>query len=218
MRAKPEDQEFPKLDLHVHTLYSKDGSMSPREAVKAARRAGLQGLAITDHNSVGALRHLPRCPDILVVPGIEVSSSDGHILGLDVTEEIPGKLSAEETMEKIRDAGGIGVVAHPYSLGKSSVRGGLIPLIRPDALEVVNSSSFPFFISTRLSRERARSLGLPVTGGSDAHLPNTVGLAYTVVYGNPESADDLIEAVREGRCEAYGRSRGLLYWVRKWTM
>ena len=94
-----------KIDLHVHTCYSRDSSITLKEVVAYSKKRGLDGVAITDHNTIkGALKLKTR--EILVVPGIEISTLNGHLLGLNVTTQIPAKLDIEETIHRIHEAGG----------------------------------------------------------------------------------------------------------------
>lgn len=203
-----------RIDLHVHTTYSPDAFMSPKEAVEAAKKIGLDGIAITDHNSIKAHQHTHHFRGTLVIPGIEVSSNEGHILGLNVSEVIPPRLSAAETIEKIRGAGGIAIAPHPY-LKRGSVGSGAIARLNFDAIETVNSSTFPFFLATKLSSRLASRLGLPVTGGSDSHFTATLGLAYTLVDVSSTSIDDILDAIRRGRSKAFGRPRRVVDRLRK---
>ncbi|HID90835.1 TPA: PHP domain-containing protein [Candidatus Bathyarchaeota archaeon] len=199
-----------KLDLHVHTVYSYDGFLTPRELVSTARRIGLDGVAITDHDSVEAHRRIRQDKGIVIIPGIEVSSAGGHILGLNVSCDIPPGLSAEETIERIHDAGGIAIASHPNSpffFWKDSFMGKRIARLKFDAVEVVNSAIFPFYALTRLNRRLARALNLPTTGGSDSHFASTVGRAYTIVEAHSSDIDDLIQAILSNKSTAFGLPR-----------
>ena len=103
-----------KLDLHIHSMYSEDGIGSPKEIIKSLKKKGLQGMAITDHNNIeGSIESLKIAPkDFIVIPGIEISTSDGHILALNIKKKIPRKLSIEETVDIIIDEGGIPIIPH----------------------------------------------------------------------------------------------------------
>jgi len=196
-----------KIDLHVHTCYSTDAFTTLEEAVFYAKRQGLDGVAITDHNTIeGALRIKKRkTEDFVIVPGIEASTTKGHMLGLNITKAIPEGLEPSETAEIIREAGGIAVAAHPSTLIKSSLGSHAFQKgIRLDAIEVVNSASFPFFLSTYLNRRIATRLGLPQTGGSDSHIPETIGLAYTVIDADPD-IEEIIRSIKKGLTTACGK-------------
>ena len=104
------------LDLHNHTRYSPDSRVSPADLVAAAKRIGLGGLAITDHNAVGGVKEAQEAAGeaFLVIPGIEVSTASGHVLGYGVREVVPRDLSVAESVERIVALGGVAVAAHPF--------------------------------------------------------------------------------------------------------
>jgi len=191
-----------KIDLHVHTCYSRDSSITLKQVVAYAKKRGLDGVAITDHNTVqGALKL--KTHDIIVVPGIEVSTLNGHLLGLNVTVPIPAKLGIEETIYLIHEAGGIAVAPHPATFYKSPPSRRVSSY---DAVEVMNGSSIPFPVFTFLSKRFADGLGLPQTGGSDSHYAPEIGAAYTVVDADPE-VDEIVCAIKKG--DAYPMGKGI---------
>jgi predicted metal-dependent phosphoesterase TrpH len=189
-----------KIDLHVHTCYSSDSSITLKQLVSFAKKRGLDGVAVTDHNTVeGALKLKTR--DILVVPGIEVSTSNGHLLGINVTTPIPAKLGIEETIRLIHEAGGIAVAPHPTAFYKSPPSRRVSSY---DAVEVMNASSVPFSVLTHYSRKFAEGLGLPQTGGSDSHYAPEIGSAYTVVEADA-AVDEIVSAIKKGNVYPMGR-------------
>jgi len=200
-----------KIDLHVHTCYSKDCATTLDEVVLHAKNKGLDGVAITDHDTIeGALELMKNRTNLIIIPGIEVSTKQGHILGLDVTAPIPPQLGAMETIEQIHRAGGIAIAAHPATVFKNGIVGmgfnRRVSAYGFDAIEVVNSSCFPFWLNG-LSRRLAVRTGLPQTAGSDSHLPETIGLAYTLienVEADPRSID-VILAIKKGMTVPYGK-------------
>jgi hypothetical protein len=190
-----------KIDLHVHTCYSSDGITTPREVVVYAKRRGLDGVAITDHDTVeGALKLLGKT-DLIIIPGIEISSLGGHVVALNVTELIPPNLTISETIRRIHKAGGIAVAAHPFALDKDLRLKNRTPDF--DAIEVINSAAFPFFISTHLSRKLAICLDLPQTAGSDAHYGPEIGFAYTIIDANPQ-VEEIVYSIKNGATVPFG--------------
>jgi predicted metal-dependent phosphoesterase TrpH len=208
--------------MHVHTCYSKDGLTTPRDLVNQLRIIGLNGAAITDHDTVeGAEKMLNNCDDdLLIIPGIETSTKRGHILGINITTPIPKGLSVEEAIEKIHEAGGIAIAAHPQAPFKDSL--GLNPKIISlglDAIEVVNSSLFPFLPLTCLSKKFADRYHIPQTAGSDSHIPETIGLAYTLIENDGASVDDIVEAIRKGLTIPIGKGVPLTLKIKKiWSL
>jgi predicted metal-dependent phosphoesterase TrpH len=188
-----------KIDLHVHTCYSTDSSITLKDAVKYAKKCGLDGIAVTDHNTVEGAKKL-KTKDIIIVPGIEISTLNGHLLGLNVTTQIPARLPMEESIRLVRDAGGIAVAPHPTAFYKSPPSRKVSSY---DAVEVMNASSVPFSILTHYSRKFARRLGLPETGGSDSHYAPEIGSAYTVVDSGCD-VDEIVSAIKKGATVAVG--------------
>lgn len=193
-----------KIDLHVHTIYSADGKTTLNEVVQYAQKRGLDGVAITDHDTIQGARKLVQQERLVIIPGIEVSSRQGHVLGLNIDQPIPPRLDITETAEKIRQLGGIAVIAHPSTVIKTGLGIKITSSSDIDAVEVINSSSFPFALSTYLARRLAKRLGLPQTAGSDAHYPKEIGSAFTCVEAN-SNPDDIIEAIRKDKTKPFGK-------------
>lgn len=198
--------------MHVHTCYSGDSLTTPSELIAQLKRKGLDGAVITDHDTVlGAIKTVEfnRSGDgkLIIIPGIEVSTRGGHILGVNLTEPIPKGLSVKETVELIHEAGGIAIAAHPQTLFKDGI--GLSPKILDlglDGLEVINSSLFPFKPLTKMCRKFAERYNMPQTAGSDSHIPEAVGLSYTIVDVNEVNVDAIIEAIKRGLTIPFGRA------------
>jgi predicted metal-dependent phosphoesterase TrpH len=183
-----------KIDLHVHTCYSHDAVTTLKEVITYSKKRGLDGVAITDHDTLlGALKLLQK-NEILVIPGIEITTMNGHIIALNITKTIPPKLDLSETVQRIHEAGGIAVAAHPTSVYKSTFNQ---QVTFCDAIEVINSAAVPFSFSTYLSRKLANRLKLPQTGGSDAHYAPEIGAAYTIIEADPD-IDEIIQAIKRG--------------------
>ena len=190
-----------KADLHVHSMYSCDSIVTPEKLVFYARKRGLTAVAITDHDQVEGARRIARETSFLIIPGTEVSSSDGHVVGLCVREAIPKGLSADETVDLIHKAGGIAVACHPYALFKGSV--GKYVTRNFDAVETINASSFPFKTATKSADLLANHFNLPKVAGTDAHIPQSIGSAYTLFDVEPE-VEAILEAILKGRCQPMG--------------
>jgi predicted metal-dependent phosphoesterase TrpH len=196
-----------KADLHVHTIYSKDSVITPKELVFYSKKRGLTAVAITDHNHIEGALKIAKETDFPIIPGIEVSSLNGHIVGLNVCERVPKGLSVEETVDHIHKAGGIAIACHPYALFKGSI--GKHVSANFDAIEVINASSFPFGRTTRKSKQLAKRLSLPQVAGTDAHYGPVIGQAYTIIESEAD-VDAVVEAVQKGRCQPAGSPISLL--------
>jgi len=191
-----------KADLHVHTIYSHDSLITPKDLVFYARKRGLTAVAITDHNTIEGALKIAKEIDLLIIPGIEVSSRNGHIIGLNLQETVPKGLSSDETIDKIHDAGGIAVACHPFALFKGSL--GKHANANFDAIETINSSAFLFNRSTKRAQEIADRFGISRVAGSDAHYGPAVGYAYTVIDAEPQ-VGAISKAVLKGLCQPFGK-------------
>ncbi|MGB9960184.1 MAG: CehA/McbA family metallohydrolase [Candidatus Bathyarchaeales archaeon] len=192
-----------KIDLHIHTCYSYDGLITPKELVFYARKHGLDGVAITDHNRIDGALKIAKETDFLIIPSIEISSRSGHIVGLNLTEPVPRDLSVEETIDRIHELGGLAVACHPRAFLKSSLKGNVSQKF--DAVEVINASAFPFKRSVKQAQKIASSLELAQVAGSDAHYAPEIGFAYTIVEAEPD-IEEIVKAIDKGLCQPFGKA------------
>jgi hypothetical protein len=195
--------------MHVHTCYSHDGVETPERLVERAREIGLDGLAITDHNTqdgVGEAMDAGRDQGLVIIPGIEVSCREGHILLYGSGDfGVRAGMGAGDVLKTLRESypGCICAPAHPFDLHRSGM--GWACLKHPfDAVETVNGHSpLPREVLLPL----ARRLGAGEVGGSDTHFLRGLGSGTTVVR---PGSDLLAEIRRAGRAEGYFDLRSLL--------
>lgn len=196
-----------RFDLHVHSLFSKDSNASHDDILEYASRNGLDGFAICDHDSIEggiecAKRAQELCSNQIVIPGVEISSSNGHILVLGVKERIEPGLSPEETIKKAREQGAVVVIPHPFKITSHGI--GYLDGLDIDAVEVLNSRCMTHGPNDK-ARKAAEELGLPQVGGSDAHEAQMVGRTYTEIDISERSVEAVLDAIRAGRTSAGGR-------------
>ena len=192
-----------KIDLHVHTCYSIDAGTTLEEVIAHSKKRGLDGVAITDHDTLKGALKLTNQEELLVIPGIEITTLDGHVLALNVHEEILPEMTLLETVRRIHELGGISVAAHPKAI-HCRIKQQITSSLGFDAIEVINSSAFPFFFSTYQGRKVALRLGLPQVAGSDAHYPSEIGFAYTLVDADSE-VDEIVHAIKNGAAVPCGK-------------
>jgi len=201
-----------KLDLHIHSQYSEDGTGTIKEIIKTLQKKELNGMAITDHNTVeGGLKALKMAPkDFVVIPGIEISTADGHIIGLDVKKNIPRNKSIGETVELILDQGGIPIVPHVFR-NMSGIKLANLKKIskKIPAIEVFNACSVPQTnLKTGKLAEKYRFGGV---GGSDSHHPGYVGYAYTTINSNELNVESIISEINKKKTWGEGTTIPLDY-------
>lgn len=191
------------VDLHVHTAASLDGLSSLEELTAAAKAAGLDALAITDHN---LCTPVPReLNGVLLIPGCEVSTRQGHITGLFLDAPLDltalrkdGLPDGGAAVEEIHRRGGVAVLAHPCQSPGAAPEGFSF---RPDEVEGANARAA---LKVKDANEKAAALaqswGLPAVGGSDAHSFREVGNAFTQVEAPALTLPELKAAVLAGHC------------------
>ena len=187
------------VEFHCHTDASKDSLTKPRELVETCRRKGIDRVIVTDHNSVAGARAAHALDPELVIVGEEIMTTKGEILATFVTEEIPAKLSPQETIQRLRAQGAFISVSHPFDQFRS---GGwrepdlleILPLV--DAIEVYNSRCmFPSF--NRKARQFAEMHNNAGTVGSDAHVAFELGRSLLLL--DPfEGPEEMRKVIRNG--------------------
>jgi predicted metal-dependent phosphoesterase TrpH len=196
-------------DLHIHTIYSYDGTASVPAVLAQAKQVGLDVIAITDHDEVkGALKAFELAPQfgIEVIPGIEITTAEGDLLALFVTEKITPGLSLIETILKVGEAGGICIAPHPMARGA-----GMKSLSGPSIIRALDHPrtsrilmGIETYNATALDRESnllAQKLWAECpesaqVGNSDAHILRAIGTGATEFLGH--TAADLLDALWVG--------------------
>ncbi|MFP4546338.1 MAG: PHP-associated domain-containing protein, partial [Methanomassiliicoccales archaeon] len=205
-----------RADVHIHTKHSGIGRLGflrfpesvsdPQDVVKNAHSMGLSVICITDHNAIsGALearRYAEDYPGLEVVVGEEISTSEGEVIGLFLEEFIPPGMSAEETIIRIREQGGLVIAPHPFSLHCPAL-GDRIDHLDIDAIEVLNAGHIDGFANTKAAQWGSSGRWAQV-GGSDSHTLSTLADAYTLFEG--KTAEDLRRSILEKSTHVKGGS------------
>jgi predicted metal-dependent phosphoesterase TrpH len=159
-------------------------------------------VAITDHDYLEGAFKIAHEADLLVIPGIEIASAEGHIVALGIRNPVPSRLSVEESVDKIHAAEGVAIACHPTGFFKGGL--GKHVSSKFDAVEVINSSAIPFGYSVRQNERIASRLDKPRVAGSDAHYGPEIGYAYTLIDCKLD-ASAAVDAIRKGLCRPFGR-------------
>ncbi len=204
-----------KLDLHVHTIYSKDSTISPQDLIRHALKKNLDGLAICDHGTLDAWKLLKRnfnSDDFYLIPGMEIETDRGEILALFIHDEIKTTNNFFfEIVDKIKQDGGLIVIPHPFDflranrlkidqLGDESLLGCI------DGIEIMNSRII-FRQCIEKARDFNRKFHFFETGGSDAHTMNEIGNGFTLLKKELISDE---EDIKKALFSRQSRSAGVL--------
>ncbi len=209
-------------DLHVHSNYSWDGHNKIEEIITVAIKKGLKVLAITDHDDNRSHKEIKelqkKYPQILLIPGIEFTAKEGHIIGLGEMDTLPKKTPGEKVIEHIHKNNGLAILVHPFDIFRSGV-GKIGFNWEIDAVEAINASTL-FSIINRKAAKEGKKRGLPLLGSSDAHRDIEVGFARTMITLNKLTIEEIFNAIKQKRTEPIGKRIGILrkttrYFLRK---
>lgn len=163
-------------DFHLHTHYSFDTRTSLKEIIKKCEEKGINCVAVCDHDTIEGALELKRIAPFKVIVGSEISSKDGHIIGLFLNKQIKHNQSAKDTIEQIHSQGGLAIAPHPFSsLAGASLQESFIKHAHLfDAVEVANSNNL-LRLDDKKAFNFAKENNLLMIGGSDSHLPSGIG-------------------------------------------
>jgi predicted metal-dependent phosphoesterase TrpH len=210
-----------KVELHCHSHHSRgtkitfEGLDSPRDIVRHAKRIGLGAVALTDHDKSDGWREASRearRKGIVFVPGIEIDTQSGHVLGLGLNEYIEGGMPVDETVESIHEQGGIAVAAHPFDIRSCGIKH---EINKVDAVEVFNALSLDR-ISNVFTEKKARESGIPMVSGSDAHTLDMLGTAS--IDADFYDMNSLLKGIAKGKVsftKNYVPLKSIINWSRK---
>ena len=202
-----------KFDMHMHSIYSKhkiiglDSYSKPEDIVKTAISRGLDGVAVTDHNCVkGSLETKKAARKIgknfIVITASEIRTPNGDVLAYGIQEDINGKIGFMETIDKIRQQGGIAVVAHPFTKAfgfLTKTRWQVDDLKHFDGIEVFNAGVRK---GNQTALEVAKKFGKGMSAGSDAHTLRAIGYAG-IECENP------LKDIKSGNVKIWGRNKSV---------
>lgn len=204
-----------RIDFQIHTNHSPScGWMRPEAVIDRAKSIGLDGVALTDHNTMSAIdqAHGASSDDLLIIPGEEIDTPQGQLIGLFISEPIDPWQSPGAVIEEIHDQGGIVYAPHPFDALRDGFSGITELVEELDAIEVLNSRCIRSRYNKR-AEEFATTYGLPKIAGSDAHFAHEIGNAYTRVRIEDENTEVLPlvkAAILDGRVSPEGGTGSLI--------
>lgn len=189
------------VDLHVHTNASVDSSINPKLLVDSLySHPIIKGVAVTDHNTVEGCKQVRKLAaaynDLLIIPGVEVTTREGDLILLGIEEKPAAMLPLESVVDFAKERAALIVIPHPYRV---SGIGDAAEKIAADAVETMNPWASPE--QNKLAEQLAKARGLPGVAGSDAHEPASLWTAFTEVDAEPNVAD-VLKAIRNGYVRA----------------
>jgi predicted metal-dependent phosphoesterase TrpH len=190
-----------KYDLHSHSKYSSDGILDPKKIIKVAIKKGLDGIAVTDHNTIkgGLEAKQYETDDFKVIVGSEVMTTKGEVIGLFLSEEIKSK-DFYDAIDEIKTQNGIVVIPHPFDEWRYASFPDKEDVKYIDNIEIFNSRCVKKKYNDNASKF-AKKYKLGVTGGSDAHFANEIGHAGIIV-----ETDDIYEAILKNKLQVFGKT------------
>ncbi|CAD6491302.1 MAG: PHP domain protein [Candidatus Argoarchaeum ethanivorans] len=195
-----------KYDLHIHSKYSSDGILEPKEIIKTAIKKGLNGIAITDHNTIkgGLEAKKYENEDFKVIIGSEIMTERGEIIGLFLEEEVKSN-DVQEVVSEIKEQNGIVVIPHPFDeLRHSAFHPAEEDAKFIDCIEGFNSRCVHQKYNEK-AVEFGTKHGLVTTAGSDAHFANEIGNAGIIT-----ETDDVREALMKNDINIFGKRSSLV--------
>ena len=175
--------------------------------VAAAREKGLHGFAITDHNTCEAVTYFlekgfiredgSAVDNFLIIPGVEVTTAEGHLLCIGATLPYLKGRPAREVCDLIHERGGLAIPPHPYDLFRAGIRFSTLEKLPVDAIEVFNAAT-TLRRYNRYAFKYAQLRGLPMTAASDAHHEAAIGTAYTILNTDELSVRSVLSQIVKG--------------------
>lgn len=190
-----------KYDLHIHSKYSYDGFLNPEKIVKVARKRGLSGIAVTDHDTIkgGLETKKYENEDFEVIIGSEVSTYKGEVIGLYLYEEIKSN-HFHEVIDEIKSQDGIVVVPHPFDvMRRSTFNIEKKDINKINSIEIFNSRCVHNKYNQKAA-EFAKINRLGITGGSDAHFANEIGNAGIII-----EAENVRKSILKNNLNVFGK-------------
>ena len=190
-----------ELDLHVHSRYSFDSISNPEKILKIARKKGLDGIAITDHNTIkgGIIASQVNIKDFFTIIGSEIGTEAGDIIGLFLNEEIKSR-TLLEVIDEIKAQDGIAVLAHPFRRA-NEINDGVIKRI--DVIEAFNARNKKS--ANIMAKNLALKHNLPMIAGSDAHFYFEIGRARTIINADDHEISNIKRSILTNNTKLSGK-------------
>lgn len=196
-------RELIEADFHIHSKFSRDSFLSPRQIIKTATKKGLSMLAVTDHDDVKGglvtMQEASNLEDLVVIPGTEVKTDIGDVIGLFIEEKIKSR-DFFNVVDEIKDQNGLVVLLHPFR-GHDNIAREIMSSI--DVVEALNGRSSS--TENLKARQLASLFDKPIIAGSDAHFSFEIGCVRTILPGASTSFEELRKSITDDERKLIGR-------------
>lgn len=203
-----------KMDIHIHSKYSKDSLSSPKDISRTVKKKKLDAFAVTDHNTLKgslAIRSLikgskaGRAP--ILISGIEVNTNMGDVVCLFIDKKLKSR-NINDLIDEVKDQDGLVILAHPYASHRFKENDDFLKRI--DGIETFNSRVT--LQQNKEARLLAKTLKKPKIGVSDSHWLETIGNGYTIIEEEATSLEDIRRSIKKGLTIAKGKYTSSYYW------
>ncbi|HAM51156.1 MAG TPA: metal-dependent phosphohydrolase [Nitrospiraceae bacterium] len=198
------------IDLHVHSKFSGDTDSDPEESIIQAINLNLDGIAFTEHYSYEASEGIEMLKEnyswrIGIFRGVEFSAAEGHclIFGVNTDKLLIRHAPVLDLIRIVNEKGGVVIPSHPYRM-ENSLGDKVDAATGICALEGYNGCNMRAYNERAI--KAAKALNLPYTGGSDAHLPQEVGLCYTA-FEDTVTDDNFVDQLRAGNYQGFDKRK-----------
>jgi len=211
------------IDFHTHTYYSKDSLLTPRTLLRVAKKKGLDGVAVTDHDTLKGIKTLNKLKRKkiapIIIPGIEISAQEGEIILLFEVDLLPIKKIQNPTITQVldiaREIDAVIILPHPFD----RFRKGINPITiwkQFDVLETFNSRALLQKYNIQ-ARELAIKHRIPQCAGSDAHTHYELGKAHTTLFTNGVDREEIRTCLIRGKTKIEGQRGNPIYSILGWA-
>lgn len=206
------------IDTHMHErTCSTDSFLSLKEIVDIARQKGLDGVCITDHDSMGLKEFAEaysRQVNFPIFVGVEYYSIQGDIVAFGIDHVPEGRIEAQEFVDMVKSQGGVCFSAHPFRNNNRGLEENLKTVKGLDGIEALNGSAS--YEANKKAFEYAQMLGIQAVGSSDCHVPGKVGVYATYLPETVATLDEFIQAFKKGQCRPAYYENGAYHVIEEW--
>lgn len=190
-----------RFDYHIHSEASHDSRTTVKEIINASKDK-LDAIAVTDHDAIyNSLKAVEEAPsDLTVIPGVEVSTKQGHLIALNIEEKPDKGEDIWDTISEVKKQNGFTIIPHPFQMFRHGIKRKNLQKISPDAIETFNSRYFIGFRNYQAAKYATKH-NMPKTASSDAHVPEMIGKGQTIISVEEKTPENILEQIKKGETQ-----------------